>query len=200
MLFRILFIVAVIFLLVKYRKNQRGLRPGKSGSRVVRSELAQLRARYHRIADFFDPQTEREKLAGALHHLMNTGSPGNRTEAYRNGLDAVRNIIPTREEDARRISAFSQLRRRYEASGDRFTDGLRELIESQLERGEELRSNEHFAVGIDELKLIGRLVPWLIEKGEAGRDNSVHWAKECREMQESIRRQVADERGWWNLI
>jgi hypothetical protein len=200
MIIRILLLVAIVFFFLKYMEKQRGRRRVGSRKRVVRSEMATLRARFHQLIQYFDPQRERDQLSRSFHQLMNTNGAGKRTEAYRNATEAIGQIISTREQDVKRIQALDKLKKRYDASRDTFSDGLRDEIDSHFQRADEILANEHFAVAIDELKMIGRLLPWLIQKGEEGRDNSVHWKSELAESKEKIRRQIADERGWFNLL
>jgi hypothetical protein len=185
---------AIIYLINRKKKKRNTERRGRS-RRVVRSEMAQWSERFQNISLYFDPETEREKLAYTFHQLLN--SPDKHSQEYKNTCSIVKSLVLVREQDVALTKSLGQLKERYARSGDTFSDKLRSMIEKYLEEVERLLDQENFAADIDEIKLNTRYLAWLVAKGEEGRDNSVHWEVESRDELEAVWKKVEDERLVW---
>ena len=198
MIYQILMIIAIVMVIKSLKKKRHGRKRGRHSKHLIKNDLASLRSRFQENIQYFNPQHERERLTRAFHQLMN--SSGRTVDSYKKLSEIVKSIVLSREKDIARIKDLSRLKQRYDRSKDTFTDQLRADIDVHMDRADQMLTNEYFASGIDELKLIVRYIPWLIKKGEEGRDNSVHWKVESMDKKESIRKQVMDERGMWKVL
>ena len=194
---RILIFLAIVFLAIKYVKKQKGMKPMSKKKRLHSSDLARLRRQFRKNAQYYDPIEERQKLALSLQLLMNGKASAGNIEHYDHAVQAVKTIVKDREVDVLHIRSVDQMKQDYNKNKDIYSDKLQELIDINFSRSDEILAKEHFAVDIDELKIILRYLSWLVQMGKEGRDNSVHWDIECKTKLDTIRNEVANERAIW---
>ncbi|MCP4120712.1 MAG: hypothetical protein GY751_03045 [Bacteroidetes bacterium] len=202
MTIRLLILAAIVYLAIKYIDKKKGNKRIGRKRRLPQSEFTLARRRFHKLAGegYFDPVKEQETLVSAFKQLSEGIAGRKGSESYDRKLQAINKIVANREKDARLIKSINKWKQQYDLLGNTFSDGLCTDIEAYIKRSDEILSSESFSVYMKELKLIVRHLPWLIQSGEAGKDNSVHWTLESKEKLENLKTELAAEEALWQEL